>query len=116
MKLSREDELVLNVEPGDYTLEILVENCGRINYVKTLEWLMQKKGLGPENQLSVTGGDFTTGIDIVGMPLRPSWVSRFVPYNYRKHKQSKAICALTVRNGMKVTACNLPFYTLNLHY
>lgn len=76
--MSREEELVLNVDPGEYTLEILVENAGRINYVKTLDWLTQKKGLGAENQLTITGGDFTTGIDVVGMPLRASWVTRSV--------------------------------------
>lgn len=69
---------MLNVDPGEYTLEILVENSGRINYVRTLDWLMQKKGLGGDNQLTVTGGDFTTGIDIIGMPFLASWVTRSV--------------------------------------
>lgn len=66
----------LSVGPGDYTLEILVENCGRINFVKTLEWLMQKKGLGPDNQMSITGGEFTSGIDVTGMPFLADWVTR----------------------------------------
>lgn len=67
---------MLNVGPGEYTLEIFVENSGRINYVKTLEWIMQKKGLGPDNHLSLTGAEFTTGIDVSGMPFLSDWVSR----------------------------------------
>ncbi|KAG8283885.1 Beta-galactosidase-1-like protein 2 [Homalodisca vitripennis] len=73
---SQEDELELKVGPGEHTLELLVENCGRINYVKTLEWLSQKKGLGPDNSITLEGAEFTSGIDVVGMPFLSEWVSR----------------------------------------
>lgn len=75
------------VSVGDYLLELLVENCGRINYVKTLEWIMQKKGLGPENQLTVSGGEFTSGIDVTGMPFLADWVTRLVSQMLRNNQR-----------------------------
>ncbi|XP_054261070.1 beta-galactosidase-1-like protein 2 isoform X2 [Macrosteles quadrilineatus] len=91
---SQEEELELSVDPGDYTLEILVENCGRINFVKTLEWLMQKKGLGPDNQMSLTGGEFTSGIDVTGMPFLADWVTSLPGWQDRVTVGEKAAPSL----------------------
>lgn len=72
----RDQSLTLKAEPGTHTLEYVVENCGRINYVKSLDDFPKKKGLGPDNQLAFEGAEILGDIKITGLPFTSKWVTR----------------------------------------
>lgn len=72
---SKEPELELRVEPGYHIIEYLVENCGRINYVKSLSDIDGRKGLGPENKVTFTGAVLERSINITALSFSPEWIN-----------------------------------------
>uniref|UniRef100_A0A1B6DW49 Beta-galactosidase n=1 Tax=Clastoptera arizonana TaxID=38151 RepID=A0A1B6DW49_9HEMI len=71
---ARDEILELKTGPGIHKLEYIVENCGRINYVKSLSDFPKKKGFGPDNQIVIDGGEVQGDIKIIGLPFTSSWV------------------------------------------
>ncbi|XP_054288344.1 beta-galactosidase-1-like protein 3 isoform X1 [Macrosteles quadrilineatus] len=83
------DELDCPSHPGTYLMELLVENCGRLSFADSLEWMTEKKGMGPENRVVFKNAVPASKINITGMPFLSSWVSSLTGWNSRISYETK---------------------------
>uniref|UniRef100_A0A8C7XQM2 Beta-galactosidase n=1 Tax=Oryzias sinensis TaxID=183150 RepID=A0A8C7XQM2_9TELE len=83
----KEQELSIPDGKGKRTLGLLVENCGRVNYGKTLD--EQRKGLVGDIQLNA---NILRDFMIHSLDMKPDFVSRFVPFNYPFFVSSVWLC------------------------
>lgn len=72
---SKEESIELQAGIGVHTVEYLVENCGRINYVKSLFDVDGRKGLGPQNKVTFTGAVMEKSINITALDFSAEWVN-----------------------------------------
>lgn len=72
---SREEDIELHADVGLHTVEYLVENCGRINYVKSLSEVDGRKGLGPQNKVTFSGAVMEKSINITALDFSTEWIN-----------------------------------------
>ncbi|XP_046658747.1 beta-galactosidase-1-like protein 2 isoform X2 [Homalodisca vitripennis] len=91
---SENNLLELDALPGVYRLELLVENCGRISYSENLDWLAEKKGLGPENRIVLQYANPVSKLNITGVPLLSHWINSLTGWRNKVRYEIKGAPSL----------------------